>query len=184
MYLVSYDGRMVEDYGEPLPKRLNLLHIEVHAGRSTQATLLGRDCDTYESLYLSPALADRFPRGRKDGLNWSLPCEGLPILPQDLPKWFLERLKAVTAKRAKTVIDHILKHGHITTEELKNLYGYDHPPRAARCARARHTAGDVSRLGQPRQEHRGLSFRRSVHDSARHARRPKGLFKGIQEIAR
>ena len=35
----------------------------------------------------------------------------------------------VLAKRAKTVIDHILKHGHITTEELKNLYGYDHPPR-------------------------------------------------------
>jgi len=53
----------------------------------------------------------------------------------DLPKKFLERIKAVTAKRAKTVIDHILKHGHITTEELKNLYGYDHPPRAARDVR-------------------------------------------------
>jgi 5-methylcytosine-specific restriction endonuclease McrA len=52
-----------------------------------------------------------------------------------LPKWFLERLKAITAKRAKTVIDHILKHGHITTEELKNRYGYDHPPRAARDVR-------------------------------------------------
>ncbi len=59
MYLVSYDGRMGEKaYGEPLPKRLKLLHIEVHAGRSTQATLLGRHCDTYESLYLSPALAE------------------------------------------------------------------------------------------------------------------------------
>ena len=59
MYLVSYDGRMGEKtYGEPLPKRLKLFHIEVHAGRSTQATLLGRDCDTYESLYLSPALAE------------------------------------------------------------------------------------------------------------------------------
>jgi hypothetical protein len=56
-------------------------------------------------------------------------------VPQDLPKEFLERLKAITAKRAKTVIDHILKHGHITTEELKNLYGYDHPPRAARDVR-------------------------------------------------
>jgi hypothetical protein len=41
----------------------------------------------------------------------------------------------VTAKRAKTVIDHVLEHGHITTEELKNLYGYDHPPRAARDVR-------------------------------------------------
>ncbi|MBN2217885.1 MAG: DNA adenine methylase [Pirellulales bacterium] len=58
MYLVSYDGRTGEkSYGKPLPKRLGLIHIEVHAGRSTQATLLGRDHDTYESLYISPALA-------------------------------------------------------------------------------------------------------------------------------
>ncbi len=58
MYVVSYDGRTGEKtYGEPLPRHLDLVHIEVHAGRSTQATLLGRDHDTYESLYLSPALA-------------------------------------------------------------------------------------------------------------------------------
>jgi hypothetical protein len=59
---------------------------------------------------------------------------GVPAVP-DLPKWFIERAKAVTAKRAKTVIDHILKHGHITTEELHSLTGYDHPPRAARDVR-------------------------------------------------
>lgn len=29
-------------------------------------------------------------------------------------------------------LDHILRHGQITTEELKNTYGYNHPPRAAR----------------------------------------------------
>ena len=29
------------------------------------------------------------------------------------------------------MIDHILKHGFITTEELKDQYGYNHPPRAA-----------------------------------------------------
>jgi len=52
-----------------------------------------------------------------------------------LPEWFIKKAKTVTAKRAKTVIDHILKHGHITTEELKTLYGYDHPPRAARDVR-------------------------------------------------
>lgn len=52
-----------------------------------------------------------------------------------LPQKFLDRLKAVKAKRAKTVIDHILKHGHITTEELSEKYGYDHPPRAARDVR-------------------------------------------------
>jgi hypothetical protein len=59
----------------------------------------------------------------------------LPIVPQDLPRWFIKKAKAVTAKRAKTVIDHILKHGYISTEDLKNLYGYDHPPRAARDVR-------------------------------------------------
>lgn len=53
----------------------------------------------------------------------------------NLPDEFLERLKAVIAKRPKTVIDHILQHGFITTEELKEKYGYDHPPRAARDVR-------------------------------------------------
>jgi hypothetical protein len=47
----------------------------------------------------------------------------------------LDRLKAVTAKRARTVIDHILKFGQITTEELRDKYGYNHPPRAARDVR-------------------------------------------------
>ncbi|MCY1290256.1 hypothetical protein D9M68_744860 [compost metagenome] len=41
----------------------------------------------------------------------------------------------VTKKRPRTVIDHILKHGYITTEELQETYGYDHPPRAARDVR-------------------------------------------------
>ncbi len=52
-----------------------------------------------------------------------------------IAKEFLDRLHAITAKRAKTVINHILKHGHITTEELSAKYGYDHPPRAARDVR-------------------------------------------------
>ena len=49
-----------------------------------------------------------------------------------LPPDFVKLCKSVTAKRPKTVIDHILKHGHITTEELKDTYGYNHPPRAVR----------------------------------------------------
>lgn len=49
-----------------------------------------------------------------------------------LPPEFVKRCKAVKAKRPRTVIDHILKHGQITTEELKEQYGYNHPPRAAR----------------------------------------------------
>ena len=43
--------------------------------------------------------------------------------------------QSVEAKRAKTVIDHILEHGIITNEELSEIYGYDHPPRAIRDVR-------------------------------------------------
>lgn len=42
----------------------------------------------------------------------------------------LELCAKVTAKRPRTVIDHLLEHGAITSEELQVLYGYDHPPRA------------------------------------------------------
>jgi hypothetical protein len=52
-----------------------------------------------------------------------------------LPKEFIDLCHSVTAKRPKTVIDHILKHGSITTAELKEKYGYNHPPRAARDVR-------------------------------------------------
>jgi hypothetical protein len=51
------------------------------------------------------------------------------------PPDFLKLLKSVDAKRPKTVIDHILTHGQITTEDLKEKYGYDHPPRAIRDVR-------------------------------------------------
>lgn len=53
----------------------------------------------------------------------------------DYPKEFLELLQSVTAKRPRTVIQHILEHGFITSEELKNIYGYNHPPRAVRDVR-------------------------------------------------
>ena len=56
-----------------------------------------------------------------------------------LSEKFMEKLDAVTAKRPKTVIQHILAHGFVTTEELKAL-GYEHAPRAAR---------DVRELGIP-----------------------------------
>jgi len=47
----------------------------------------------------------------------------------------LELASKVTAKRPKTVIDHIIKYGFITTEQLKDVYGYNHPPRAIRDVR-------------------------------------------------
>ena len=51
------------------------------------------------------------------------------------PPEFLDYLKTIRGKRARVVIDHILAHGHITTEELKSTYGYKHPPRAIRDVR-------------------------------------------------
>lgn len=51
------------------------------------------------------------------------------------PPEFLAFLARITGKRARIVIDHILQHGYITTEELKEQYGYNHPPRAARDVR-------------------------------------------------
>ncbi len=49
-----------------------------------------------------------------------------------LPPDFVKLCQTVTAKRPKTVINHILKRGFITTQELKDKYGYNHPPRAVR----------------------------------------------------
>lgn len=51
------------------------------------------------------------------------------------PKEFIDFLNSITAKRPHTVIQHILEHGFITSEDLKNTYGYDHPPRAVRDVR-------------------------------------------------
>ena len=57
MFAVSYDGRTgTKRFGRTLPRSLGLVHLEILAGRSTQATLLGRQEVTYESLYLSPSL--------------------------------------------------------------------------------------------------------------------------------
>ena len=61
-------------------------------------------------------------------------------------KAFLELCKSVTAKRPKTVIDHILEHGFITTEQLKDVYGYDHPPRAVRDVREHGIPVDTYRV--------------------------------------
>lgn len=53
------------------------------------------------------------------------------------PKAIINKLNAITEKRPSTVIQHILKYGFITTEELKGKYGYEHAPRAARDVRER-----------------------------------------------
>lgn len=59
-FILSYDGKTGDkSHGKPMPEDLGLVHIEIDAGRSSQATLLGRDHITYESIYLSPALIER-----------------------------------------------------------------------------------------------------------------------------
>ncbi len=53
-FAVSYDGRTGDKiHGQKLPDHLQLYHVEMLVGRSTQATLLGRSEDTFESVYIS-----------------------------------------------------------------------------------------------------------------------------------
>lgn len=61
-------------------------------------------------------------------------------MPKRLTKAALASLAAVTGKRARIVIEHLRKYGSITTDDLKERYGYDHPPRAIK---------DVSDQGIP-----------------------------------
>lgn len=59
-FIISYDGRTGKKmHGKKLPDHLELTHIEIEAGRSSQETLLGRNASTVESLYLSHALIDK-----------------------------------------------------------------------------------------------------------------------------
>ncbi len=58
-FAVSYDGkRGNKTFGNELPSTLNLKKIEIEVGRSSQATLLGKEEVTVESLYLSQGNAD------------------------------------------------------------------------------------------------------------------------------
>lgn len=69
-FALSYDGSTGgRQYGPPLPEYLGLTLLLIDAGRSSQATLAGRDERTVESLYLSPGIGaldavarDRFNR--------------------------------------------------------------------------------------------------------------------------
>ena len=66
-YIISYDGQTGrKTHGKLLPRRLSLKHLNIHAGRSSQATLLGYNHETVESLYLSPALVERLNGEERD----------------------------------------------------------------------------------------------------------------------
>jgi len=65
-FVVSFDGRTGDKtYGQTLPDDLNLTRFEIAAGRSTQATLLGRNEETVESLYVSRNLMETKKRSLK-----------------------------------------------------------------------------------------------------------------------
>ena len=58
-YILSYDGRHGnKEYGAPLPRSIGARRLELHAGRSSQATLNGAVIETVESLYVSRHLAE------------------------------------------------------------------------------------------------------------------------------
>lgn len=58
-FILSFDGSLgAKQYGQELPKSLNLTRVLVNTGRSSQATLNGDDAETVESVYLSPGLGD------------------------------------------------------------------------------------------------------------------------------
>jgi hypothetical protein len=45
-----------------------------------------------------------------------------------------ERISRVTNQRARRLLELIVEHGEVTTEELTKQYGYNHPPRAKKDA--------------------------------------------------
>jgi DNA adenine methylase len=56
-YILSYDGHCGgKNYGEPLPVDLGAHRLLLETGRSSQATLSGREHTTVESVYLSSRL--------------------------------------------------------------------------------------------------------------------------------
>lgn len=51
-FALSYDGMTgSKEYGPPLPDHLGMTRLLLHAGRSSQSTLQGREHETIESLY-------------------------------------------------------------------------------------------------------------------------------------
>ncbi len=70
-WLLSYDGRCGDKtYGAPLPKEIHAAHIELRAGRSSQATLNGIDAVTVESLYVSRGIGRTAPPEPRQVTLW------------------------------------------------------------------------------------------------------------------
>ena len=75
-FILSYDGRTGDkEYGEPLPETLGVTHLFINAGRSSQATLAGRDEVTLEGLYLSANIAQKLKTIPDYARDPSLPAD-------------------------------------------------------------------------------------------------------------
>ena len=60
-FLISYDGKCGDkQYGVDLPEELGLQKVLLNAGLSSQSMLLGKKEITYEALYVSKGLQQRF----------------------------------------------------------------------------------------------------------------------------
>ena len=80
-FVVSYDGRTgYKQHGRRLPESLQLTHLYISAGRSSQATLMGSNQETVESLYLSPALLRRSKESGNDFAQALLVSAGLKTI--------------------------------------------------------------------------------------------------------
>lgn len=88
----------------------------------------------------------------------------------------LQRLiDGVTALRPRRVLDHILKHGFVTTAELSEQYGYNHPPRAARDVRKQGIPLETFRVDGPDGRKIG-AYRLGDPDDAAAGRRGRRAF--------
>ena len=76
----------------------------------------------------------------------------------------------ITAKRPRTVIDHLFEFGSINTEELQELYGYTHPPRAIRDVREAGIPIESRRVVSPRTGRRITEYRFGHPDEVVHGR--------------
>lgn len=50
-------------------------------------------------------------------------------------KELLEKISTVNQRRPRVILEHLVKYGSITTEEITRLYSYEHAPRAIRDVR-------------------------------------------------
>ena len=95
---------------------------------------------------------------------------GVRMSEHGIDRRILALCEKVTARRPRTVINHILKHGHVTTEELQTLYGYDHPPRAARDVRENGVPLETFRVTSERTGRRIGAYRFADPDRIRRGR--------------